>query len=908
MTVPTWADVRQTLRKKGGRPALPALFEGLTEAERRTLVPELKAALKSRGGRWGDDSVVAPLRIAGAACIGGAAGVSQWLARRDLQGDRKASANEQVVTVLMQRQPEWIPDIAERLAERLGDDWWGSDWDLVDRLVRVCGAEPPTAERYTIGWFDDRTRQPHRRPQQLLQALHADPLAPVMLLRLFDVEQIGRRLEDNDRWRESEPEQTWTHAFRTLCEADFIDRETTLNACLSRLLRGVQPPDARGFARLYEALEPTEDEKAARVTTYLRLLPDGPSAAAALAQAALRGLDDAGRLTGEQVVEATRAVMFRPEKKYVRAQFTWLDKAVRRHPDHAADLLAAAATVFTQDASDLHDRALKSIAKFLPKLTEQQALAVRAELRASLDVLVEPTLGVAAGLLGEDAAPAAPAPELPPFTPRELPPPIGSIDELAEELNAYLATTRNMWSGRAGTTDPIAVERLVEALLRESARDRQALADGLRPVVERALDSGRMTWFGTNVTNAYTAVAAMATATIGKGGQQGWFRSLFGKDDGDAPKLDARVPGPQQALVTRLHEVAQRLRVPIAGPYLARPVTASGYVDPGELVRGLEEWEAAGRTPWACDLEQALLRLPREIDADTVARAGKLASPAGEWAAQVMAAGGMPAPVVTQWEGSRRYDSHWWQTPDGGEIVHHHLLAAVGPTPAAFADGNLAPYLCDVPEDDGRWKDVNGYDSHLDMPCWALLAPAHRDVIAAHAAVPLIVTAEEHRGHTEILPVLAEADGTPGAGMALALAYGLGARHPEDRTLAADACLTLAARTDSPWDASATGAVLAGLVALDRVKTTRVVDSLKQVAGAGAYAASWDLMTGFLPPLLAAERRPAGFGDLLAIAAESAARSGARGLLPGLEPFAKAKGSSRIAVEGKRLHTVLSAG
>ncbi|WP_436774908.1 hypothetical protein [Yinghuangia sp. YIM S09857] len=911
MTAPTWSDVQAQLRRKGGRQSLPGLFEGLSESERRTLVPELKDAVKSRSNHWGNESVVVPLRVAGAACIGGAAGVSQWLARRDLQLGWKASPNEEVVTVLMQRSPEWIPEIAERLSARLSGEWWSGDWDLVDRLVRVSGAEPPTAERYTLGWFDNHTRQQGRRPQHLVQSLHADPLAPVMLMRLFDVEQIGRAVADNEGWRDSSPERTWTHAFRSLADSGFIDREAVLNACLSRLLRGVQPPDARGFVCLYEALESTEDEQAARTTTYLRLLPDGPSAAVAVVQPTLRALDEAGRLTGEQVAEATRAVLFRPEKKYVRAQFTWLDKAVRRHPDHAADLLAAAATVFTQDASDLHDRALKSIARFLPKLTVPQSLAVRAELRVALDYLVEPGLGVAARLLGEEAAPAVPAagPELPPCMPRELPPPIASIDELAEELNAFLATRRNSWSSRTPPTDPLAVERLVEALLRESARDRQALADGLRPVVERSLEAGRMTVYGADVRDAYTAVAAMATASIGKGGgQQGWFRSLFGKGEGGTQKPDKGTPGPQHAVVIRLHEVAQRLRVPSSGPYLARPVTATGYVDPAELVHGLEAWEAAGRTPWACDLEQALLRLPREIDADTVARAGKLGSPAGEWAARVMAEGGMPAPEVTTWQGSRVQPLHWWQESGAGQPTHHYRLAAIGPTPKVFADSNMARLLCDLPEGSGHWEAINGYAVSSDMPCWALLAPAHRDVIAAHAAVPLIVTANDHRGNTEILPLLAEADGTPGAGMSLALAYGLGARHPEDRTVAADAYLTLAARTDVPWDASATGATLAGLAAIDRVKTTRVVDSLRQVVTAGAYAATWDLMTGLLPPLLAAERRPAGLGDLLAIAAEAAARSGARGLLPGLEAVAAAKGGSRIVVEGRRLHTVLSAG
>lgn len=902
---PTWDDVKSTVRQRNGRHDLPALFAGLTEAERRTLVPDLKAAVKAMGGRWGDERLIPVLRIAGAACIGGAAGVSQWLSRRDLLWDFKSAANEQVVKVLMERRTDWIPDIVERLAARLTDDVrWGSDWDLVDRLVRVAGIEPPTAERYTVGWFADRTAPRRRKPQPLLESLHADPLAPVMLRRVFDVEQIGRLIDDHDRWRADEPEHTWGHAIRTLCDSGFIDRDATLNACLSRLLRGVQPPDARGFVKVHEALEPTEDEKAARVTTYLRLLPDGPSAAVAVAQAALRALDDAGRLTAEQVVEATRAVLFRPEKKYVRAQFTWLDKAVRRHPDHAGELLVAATTVFTQGASDLHDRALKTLARFLPKLPEPQVLAVRAELRASLDLLVDPARGAAAELLGEKAAPMAAAPELPPFTPRELPPPIGSIDELAEELNAFLSARRSMWSGPAEPVDPLAVERLVEALLRESARDRTALADGLRTVVQHAQDAGRMGWYGTEVVDVYSAVAAMGSAAIGKGDLQGWFRGLFGQGNWKGSDVAANALGPQRAVVNRLHEVAQRLRVPVVGPYLARPVTASGFVDPAELVHGLEEWEAADRTPWACDLEQALLRLPRDIDSDVLSRAWKLTSPAGQWAAEVMAAGGMPHPDVTTWEGKRSLG--YWELRSGRPDHHRFLFAAVAPTPSVFADGRLAPELCGVRRGHRPWRDYHGYETEVDITCWPLLAPGHRDVIAAHATLPLVSTAMERRGNAVVLPLLAEADGPLGAGMAIAMGHGLAARHPEDRAFAVDAYVTLASRTDTPWDASALGTVLAELAALERIKTTRVIDSLKQAAEAGAHAATWELMTGFLPPLLALERRPTGLGDVLAIAAESAAYAGARGPLPGIEAFVDAKGSSRVAVEGRRLHTVLS--
>ncbi|NUS55986.1 MAG: hypothetical protein HOV66_14190 [Streptomycetaceae bacterium] len=67
--------------------------------------------------------------------------------------------------------------------------------------------------------------------------------------------------------------------------------------------------------------------------------------------------------------------------------------------------------------------------------------------------------------------------------------------------------------------------------------------------------------------------------------------------------------------------------------------------------------------------------------------------------------------------------------------------------------------------------------------------------------------------------------------------------------------------------------------------------------------AVWAVMAGMIPGLRG--ERPAGLGDLLAVAAESAARSGARQFLPGLEPYL-GKGTSRIAVEARRLETILA--
>jgi len=70
---------------------------------------------------------------------------------------------------------------------------------------------------------------------------------------------------------------------------------------------------------------------------------------AELAQRALRRLDDADRLDWSVVVEASRAVLFRTERKLVRAQLAWLDAAARRHrgqPDELDELLVAGGFVW----------------------------------------------------------------------------------------------------------------------------------------------------------------------------------------------------------------------------------------------------------------------------------------------------------------------------------------------------------------------------------------------------------------------------------------------------------------------------------------------------------------------------------------------------------------------------------
>ncbi|MYS82266.1 DUF6493 family protein [Embleya scabrispora] len=909
----TWAQVQVALHEQdraAGDPApILALFAGRTEAERRKLLPQYKEAVRSlrdtsRGLR--------SLRYVGIACLGGPAGIAQWLSREDMTRPTTTDVDERAVhTLLAERNPAWTAEIVRRLAAKMPVDPWDNQWAVADALVRGSGLPTPTTTGFVVRWVAKVGQESTGAAgRTLTERLREDPYFTDLLPALFEVAGVGAHLENHESLKQA-GSPGWGAALAELADAKVIERDIVLDGCLSRLLRGERPNALRAFVRMHDAMAPTDDELAARVDSYLRLLPDAPSPVAGTAQEVLRRLDAAGRLDAERLAEASRSVLFRSEKKLVRSQLVWLAQSIERHPDHAGTLLACACTVFGSTAVDLQERALTLIAKRVGPLAPDQAALVHDEVRARLPLLGEALRPEAAALIGESvAAEPDPAPPLAPPPPRELPPPIASPAELVEELAVLFARTANPWvDPRGRATDPLAVERIVSAMLREHARDREALHTALLPLTERHGHIIHQHWF---IHQVQGAVGAMVAAATGYGGSRsGWFRSLFGKgteasDHELIPgaKVDVeRLEPAQRFLLARLYEVGTRLRLPRSGPYLAEIADATGFVDPHALVAGLEQWEASGHTPWRRDVDQALLRLPADVDPVVAARAGRLTSPAGLRVAAVLAAGGPPAAVV----GRRRFDRihREFSNRDRGWVHFDGPLASVAP-----GDRELLPksalILYDL-ADPGAAARGGGRSENTepDLHCWPLVLPRDRDALAAHVAIRTQRAIDGSCRGAEILPALAESHGPLGPGMSLALAYALGARTAEDRAAAVDAVVTLAARGDA-WDTAALGRDIGEAVRTRGLKTTRVVTSLQDAARAGAGRAVWGVMSGLLPDLLAGTKHT-GLADALAVAAETAASGGGRaGSIPGLDALADRKGSSRAVGEAKRLRRLLA--
>ncbi|HUR09031.1 MAG TPA: hypothetical protein VM347_41285, partial [Nonomuraea sp.] len=142
-----------------------------------------------RGVDWTmRDDWIAPMLVAGAGTLGGAAAVATWIFRRDFAGRTKGLPLEPLLRVVAARPPEWQADLAVRVTGRLrGTRRQQADGTvaLALELLRRTGAQPPDHEPLVAAWVST------------MPDLQGDPLAEHLIPRLFEAEGVGRVLRDD---------------------------------------------------------------------------------------------------------------------------------------------------------------------------------------------------------------------------------------------------------------------------------------------------------------------------------------------------------------------------------------------------------------------------------------------------------------------------------------------------------------------------------------------------------------------------------------------------------------------------------------------------------------------------------------------------------------------------------------
>ncbi|MFF2074243.1 DUF6493 family protein [Kitasatospora sp. NPDC058162] len=565
-------------------------------------------------------------------------------------------------------------------------------------------------------------------------------------------------------------------------------------------------------------------------------------------------------------------------------------------------MVLAAAEAFGHADPGVQERALNVVARHLVAAGE----AVLPELRTAAELL-NPAHHARAGELfgapvggGEGDEPDTGWDEvLPPVAPpRPLGAPIGSAAELAEELSALLA---------AREPEVASFERVLDGLVRHAHLDRAALLAALEPVRRTHPWQGSGHWSDCTPRDITYVVAAVAGLTPPRRLWDALSRS------GRTPLRGSRTTLHGAVLAARLEEAAWQVTAHRPPYLLAVPTDATGAIEAAVLVERLAGYQAAGITPGQADLSAALLRVRPEAEPAVLSAAEALGSPAGRWLAHWLRTGGLPGQPSERvlfapgqgLKSRRTYPDRWW------EDVQRTVVAqpGIGAGPTGPAGERLAPefrrLLSPTEPSVSRARAVEEW-VWRPVPHWAAVLPHHREELAARWLDHFAMGADRNeRGAGRHLPLLAEAGGPAGLALHLALAYGLGARHTEDRTGAVDALLVLAARGE--LDGGLLGRELGELVARGTVKPTRLVAALGLAAETGAYRTAWTVLRAALPGLLGpAEPSVRGLGDLLALATDCARRTRARGPVAEVTAAAGRGGSGRVVKEARALRDVLA--
>jgi hypothetical protein len=824
-----------------------------------------------------------------------------------------------VFEILRTRDPSWLSDLATRLAERLpagGRRGMASEaWRLTAALVAAIGMDPPLTDGFVSGWVGESWG---RSDDELAAEIRTDPRLTALVPRLFEVDDIPVPGD----------------ALLTLAREGVLGRSVLIDGCLARLQRGGRPWQLELVVGLLDGLAPSLDEVAQRVPDYVALLPGAHVMAAELGQRELRRLDDACALDQGLLSEISETVLCRREHKLVRAQFDWLDEVARRDPARSAEVLRAVATAFTQESADLQRRALtvaRRHARHADAATHAELAQAALSLRPELRERAAAAFGRPAGAVTPEAddmprrttRPVPPLPAEPPALPDRLPTPIGSPAELADELS---------WP--EVTFDPVWVERVLAALVTFSSQDRAGLRDALHGVSHRfsgwagfhSVWAGHPDWaireaallrvsaaaqladYLCETTELWSVIGSAATAPDRFGG--GEFPALVpGESTWQRAFAESQPAGPQRILLRRLHEISVGISYAPRPLLMAAPTSPNGLLDPGVLLARIERAADEGWEPWELDLEQALLRLPPDVDPGIGARARQLGTSAAGRLAAWLDGGGTPGLEVTP---APRSDA-WPATVAAVAPVRPR-----GPGPCLLSELELAE-----PERRPRfarkaevWDD---YRSAAWFPCWPAMLPAHRDVIAAHL-VPLFareIASGERRprgvaaayGSMRVLSLLAHADGPAGPGLNLALGYGLTGRDQAGREAAVRALLVLVGR--GQFDGTAFGREFGALAASEELLLGGVVTGLRQARQAGAAGPVWDLIAAALPALLppAVARAPHHLSELIELGADIAEDLRPAGPVPaGLAEVAARSGAARYVQEARRLLKALSPG
>jgi hypothetical protein len=836
--------------------AVRAELVALKEPERRKRAKEAAQEFEKAG--WHDGRGRAPQRWQAAALAwAGTATARQltsgfWRIGWELRANRGFA--DDVYAVCAARGAAFFGTLARGVLEAEGS----GGWPLVRRGVREGLIEVPDTEEYVRCLVVDVSYDENafRELDSTYRGLLDDPgLLERDVWRIFEVD-VGAELGNANTWEPKSDgkawegwtrgDNRWLHALTRLADEGRLDRQRLLDASLDALMRDFRATTVGWYARLHEELEPTREERLARLDRYLALVTSPAPAVVKAGLSVLRELED--DVPAEGFARVAPTPFTQRQKNLSTETLSMLARLAKKHPDARAALLEAAMPALAHERADVQERALKLVEAYPDE-------APRAAMLGYLDV-VSPTLrsrlealtGFSAGEERAEVEIRAPAQ---PRLSRELVldacapiEAVGSVDELIE-LAAMLI------EGQGSGDD---CERFLDGVSRLCDERPEGFERRTAGLVKRADDTAGFWGAG--------QIGAGAIASV----VHAWTGHRHAKAGGSSDTVFAFLAG-------RAHEVAKRASRGNARPLLAFPTASGGWIEPAALEARERSTGRILNRPDSFDRLQAQLRA-------------------------------FPSLGPISYERRAHTATRWSRTNRGLRLVASSVPGELGDLATAVEAGGAV-----VSEDDLWFSVAAGWGGFDPLGVrWALtVLPSLPEVAFAGAAFGAVEAREGSAyHHPEVVLEHALQPHVPlGPEAWLATAACLVAKSPDLTRAGAD--LLVASMEDGRFDADALGDAIAWLVDEDFAKVNRLAAPLRDVARVSPLHGAQVVRT-VAAALARLGTRPHGLHAILEVAVESSVGTGqpfsderARATLT--EIVAEASASSKL---GKLARSLLS--
>lgn len=485
-----------------------------------------------------------------------------WRIGWELRADRGFA--DDVYAVCAARGAAFFETLARGVLEAEGS----GGWPLVRRAVREGLIEVPDTDEYVRRLVVDVSYDENafKELDATYKGLLDDPgLLERDVWRVFEVD-VGGELANTNTWEPKSDGKTWEgstrgdnrwlYALTRLADEGRLDRQRLLDASLDALMRDFRPTTVGWYAKLHEELEPTREERLARLDRYLALVTSPAPAVVKAGLGVLRELEDDIPPDGFARVAPTSFTQ--RQKNLSTETLSMLARLSKKHPDARPALLEAAMHALGHERADVQEKALKLVEAYPDE-------APRAAMLAYLEIVsptLRPRLEALTGMsVGEEHTEVEIREPTQPTLSRALVldarapiEPVASVDELIE-LAAMLI------EGEGSGDD---CERFLDGVSRLCGERPEGFERRTAGLVKRADDTAGFWGVGQIGAGAIASVVQAWT---------GHRRSAAGSSSHTVFSF----------LAGRADEVARRASRGNARPLLAFPTHSGGWLEPAAL-------------------------------------------------------------------------------------------------------------------------------------------------------------------------------------------------------------------------------------------------------------------------------------------------------------------------------------